>query len=357
MNSQNQQLKKSKEQEVLDAFVTIGCKTPGRKKRLINSLIGTLINRDKDEQPDFVFLVNRQNEEKVIVGIEHFRTDHISSEQIKNKGKKSEKRTRASLNKILEYEIKNDEDFSEVFNSENYSTFEQCLNKFWFKYQCNLNKVTYKSFIDDFKFHLSNHLKKIKVYKDNLEKLRKEYGADNTELCFLLEIHVEFNKYLIIENGEVNYGRQNINNKFIYFDEFVDELEKIDNQALDYIFIIAGNSEFLGSKNISVEALKVGNIRNQLLKKNHKIYRYAGADRFYDDLDINITLEEGTENYLLNKQVNKNIFLQSVVKSGLILLECINKHENFVTNTEDLQFFLEHPDVLCFLKTINKKDD
>lgn len=357
MISSKEQVKKTKEQEILDAFFKIGCKNHGKKRRLIKSVKGTKINRTKDEQPDFVMLVNRPNGEKVIVGIELFRIDQVSTQRIKNRGKKTEQITRTSLNKELEYSIRQKEELFQALSKNDYSTIMKCLNEFWITFQSNLNKVTYKSFIDDFTFHFSNHLNKINVYRNNLEMIKKELGADNIELGFLLEAHVEFSRYILIKNGNILEGQKNNNNKFIYFEDFVSKLEKIDKKLLDYFFIISGNSEFSDNKHINVEAFKTDNIRNQLKQKNHEIYEFAGEDYLYDDSDIKISIsEKNNEGFILNKHVDKEIFQYSAIISGMRLLNCINNKNNIVTTHDELDFLLKNPEVTFILKNLYSKN-
>lgn len=348
MNSENDLNKKEREKEILNLFYQIGCRNKGRKSRFVKNVKGQSLS-EYFERPDFVNLVQREDN-LVLVGLEHFRVDHISIKKGKN---------RNSLIKELESEISRDEDYFQAIESNDKKEIIFYLNKYWKKYKQNLEKSTYLSFIEDFKYNLEKHLAKVEDYRKNLQKYCQELNISTFELGFLIEIHVEFLDYIIIDDGNIKQKRKNKNNKFIVFDDFVNLLETIDCKRIQYIFLLVGNSDFLGSKHVNVICLKTGNIRTQLIKQNFKIYQYAGDDMLINSSNIKIFLNEknDTESFLHKEYKDENLYYTSVLKAYSKMEDCIKRKIDFVTTPLQLELFLQNPRLLSRLLSLKKEGD
>ena len=72
--------KKIEERECLEKVMKVGLKERGETKRILQLLVGDDIGRFNEERPDFIKrrIAKSKHESDTIIGIEHFRVDHLS---------------------------------------------------------------------------------------------------------------------------------------------------------------------------------------------------------------------------------------------------------------------------------------
>lgn len=263
--------KHEKELQCFQQAVKIALKKQGETRRLMKYLDGKDVFRREEERPDIVKLCSKQ-QKNVLVGIEHFRVDHLS---IKKKDNKI-----ASTGVVAEKEVESiyQKWHEEVMKTGNVPTeaVEAIANGIATQMQ-RTETASYHTYIDAFNYSLEQHLKSVDDYRKNLLTLSdKKYKI---ELAFLIEIHMEFNNlYLNDKNGNIKSSQ----GKFPIFEEIVQILEKkIDYRKINYVILIFGNT--LYNEKIKVIAIRTNNIRKNLECQGEKIYEYAGDDMLLFD--------------------------------------------------------------------------
>lgn len=266
--------KHEKELECFQRAVRVALKTRGETKRIMKYLDGENVSRKEEERPDIVKLcrASSRGQKDTLVGIEHFRVDHLS---LKKKDKKvastgivAEKKFRDIFNtwhdEVVETDNVPDEAIIEVFQG----IAEQMER---------IEKASYHTYIEAFKYSLNQHIENIDIYRENLSKIAKD--KYNIQLVLLVEVHMEFNNLYLNDND----GKSKMSvGQFPMFREVVSVLEeKIDKKKIDYIVFCLGDTLYSGK--IKVIAVKAGNITKNLVNQGVQIYEYAGEDMLLFD--------------------------------------------------------------------------
>lgn len=266
--------KHEKEVECFQRAVYVALKNRGETKRIMKYLDGENISRKEEERPDIVKLCRStlRGQKDTIVGIEHFRVDHLS---LKKKDKKvastgivAEKKFHDIFNtwhdKVIETDNVPDGAVIEVIQG----IAEQMER---------IEKASYHTYIEAFKYSLNQHIKNIDIYRENLLNIAKD--KYNIQLALFIEVHMEFNNlYLNDKNGEsrISIGQ------FPMFGKIVRMLEeRINKKKIDYIIFCLGDTLYSGK--IKVIAVKTGNITKNLVNQGVQIYEYAGEDMLLFD--------------------------------------------------------------------------
>ena len=189
--------KHEKELRCFQRAVHVALKKRGETKRIMKYLNGEDVRRKEEERPDIVKLCRTESrsQKDTIVGIEHFRVDHLS---LKKKDDKI-----ASMGVVVEKET------HKVFNTWHNEVVETGkvpdeaitgILKIVAEQIKRMEKSTYYTYIDAFKYSLDQHLKNIDIYRENISKIAGEIY--NIGLALFVEIHMEFNNlYLNDRNG------------------------------------------------------------------------------------------------------------------------------------------------------------
>lgn len=266
--------KHEKEVECFQRAVYAALKNRGETKRIMKYLDGENVSRKEEERPDIVKLCRSIScgQKDTIVGIEHFRVDHLS---LKKKDKKvastgivAEKKFHDIFNtwhdKVIETDNVPDGAVIEVIQG----IAEQMER---------IEKASYHTYIEAFKYSLNQHIKNIDIYRENLLNIAKD--KYNIQLALFIEVHMEFNNlYLNDKNGEsrISIGQ------FPMFGKIVRMLEeRINKKKIDYIIFCLGDTLYSGK--IKVIAVKTGNITKNLVNQGVQIYEYAGEDMLLFD--------------------------------------------------------------------------
>lgn len=266
--------KHEKELRCFQRAVHVALKKRGETKRIMKYLNGEDIRRKEEERPDIVKLCRTESrsQKDTIVGIEHFRVDHLSlkkkDDKIASMGVVAEKETHKVFNtwhnEVVETGKVPDEAITGILKI----VAEQIER---------MEKSTYHTYIDAFKYSLDQHLKNIDIYRENISKIAGE--THSIGLALFIEIHMEFNNlYLNDRNGNSKLSA----GQFPIFGEIVRMLEeKIDKKKIDYIVFCLGDT--LYSEQIKVIAIRTGNITRNLERQGVQIYEYAGEDILLPD--------------------------------------------------------------------------
>lgn len=266
--------KHEKEVECFQHAVHAALKNRGETKRIMKYLDGETVSRKEEERPDIVKLCksSSRGQKDTIVGIEHFRVDHLS---LKKKDKKV-----ASTGIVAEKK------FHDIFNTwhdevvETDNVPDEAVIKViqgLAEQMERIEKASYHTYIEAFKYSLNQHIKNIDIYRENLLKIAKD--KYNIQVALFIEVHMEFNNlYLNDTDGK---SRLSIG-QFPIFGEIVRMLEeKIDKKKIDYIVFCLGDTLYSGK--IKVIAVKTGNITKNLVNQGVQIYEYAGEDMLLFD--------------------------------------------------------------------------
>lgn len=260
--------KKNIEEKCLEQALKAGLKDRGETKRILQELVGEEIERLNTERPDFIkrHFSKSKCEKDTIVGIEHFRADHLSvlkqNGDIGSSGIVFEKDVYKLYDK-WHVPVQNGEAFSEKMLEEIGQTMADQLIR--------LERATYHSFIDSFKYSLEKHLNSVSVYRQNL--MKHATSGERIKLAFLIEIHTEMGHLFL---NDKKGTRRNNNGNLPIFQDIVDILEKIDTKKVDFIILCMGDT--LYNSPVKVIALRTGNIEKQLKRRGIFIYEYAGED-------------------------------------------------------------------------------
>ena len=260
--------KKNNELYALEKAIQIGNSKHSVTKKIASRLSGDFIYREIEERPDFVkktFQNDRRDE--CIVGIEHFRGDHLSLQK---------KDGRVGSTGIM-HNIES----KSVFNRWNskigespeidLAAINDIQNLIWNQFK-RVNNTDYPTFISSFKYSLNKHMAKVESYREELKKIA---NGKKIELAFLIEVHSEFkNKYLTNKRGT----KKSLTGIMPMFNDVVEMLERIDSKEVDYIILLLCETQI--NENTDVIAFKTGDIYKQLINQKKYIYEYAGKDFF-----------------------------------------------------------------------------
>ena len=312
-------------------------------------LNGNDVERVENERPDFVRLsqIDTISGNKILLGIEHFRVDHLSKQNTKKP------------DKIQANNMVNEKKLIHFFETEKGKTDSKLSAEDIFKSLLNIAtsqvgrqlEAQYNDYIASFEYSISNHISNASVYRENLVKVAEKNNYE-IKLAFLIEIHSDFKRLFFNDDNGSRFCEKP--NQFIFFDEVVRLLEKIDCNKVDYIILCFG--DVIYSTPQKVLAIKAGHIREQLNKKGIKIYKYFGEDyniapysHIIDNVvfkPIYFTDSAGNKKCRLSQSSEKmqkedlKYFIENACYHALLAK---NNNENFIT-TIRVQYVL---DVQC----------
>lgn len=266
--------KHRKELQCFQRAVDVALKRRGETKRIMKYLAGEDIHREEEERPDIVKVCRTggRGQKDNIVGIEHFRVDHLSLKKKNDKIASTGVATERDVHRIFNTWHQEVTETNEVPEEAVMEIFRGVSDQIE-----RMEKATYHTYIAAFEYSLEQHLRSIDIYRKNLSKIAgRKY---NTQLALFIEIHMEFNNlYLNEKSGNAKSSK----GQFPMFGEIVRMLEKrIDKKKVDYIVFCMGNT--LYNEHINVIAVRTGNIAKNLERQGVRIYEYAGEDILLSD--------------------------------------------------------------------------
>lgn len=265
--------KKDAEKSCLD-FAAKAAKTQtGESRRILEMLNGEDYPRDDEERPDFVKLYYPKDKSKkpIMVGIEHFRADQLSTlfkyGKIGSTGVRTEKDSQRALDN--KHQAVKDGSFSE----KNYIEQIGCIVA---RHIESLDNTSYNTFIESFKYSLGKHIANLSDYRKNLDNYSR--GNYDTKLLIMIEMHLDLHDLFFHDNKGV---RRISEGAIPLFEDIVEELEsKVDSKLVDYFVLCIYDSVSL--KAIKTVAFKAKNIRLQLRRQHIPIYYYVGDDVLFE---------------------------------------------------------------------------
>ena len=307
-------------------------------------LSGIDVMRKQNERPDFVRLSQNDTNNKIILGVEHFRVDHLSKKNAKKQN--VIQATNMTNEKRLKRFIKEKSDCSD-FGLNNEKNVQGFLDLVAAQSGRQI-EAQYNDYITAFEYSLSNHLSNAEVYKKTLTELAANDHCF-AKLAFLIEIHTGFHRLFF--NDETGSKFINAVDQCIFFEDIVTLLESIDSSTVDYVIMCFGSVVY--GDDIKVISLKTGEIRKHLYEKGIKIYKYYGEDfniAAYNHLINNVkmhTIVSTDANGELQCRISQSS--QKIQKEGMkafienasyYALQAQNEHKNFITTTR-VQYVLD----------------
>lgn len=261
--------KKDAEKSCLD-FATKAAKTQtGESRRILEMLNGEDYCRNDKERPDFVKLYCPKDKSKapIMIGIEHFRADQLST-QLKN-GRIGSTGVRVEKDSQKAFENRRQATKDGNFSEKSY--IEQ-IGSIVARHIESLDKTSYNTFIESFRYSLGKHIGSLSDYRNNLNNYSK--GNFDIKLSLMIEMHLDLRDLFFYDNKGV---RRISEGAIPIFEDIVEELERKANPKLvDYIVLCIYDSVSL--KPVKAVAFKSKNIRLQLRKQHIPIYYYVGDD-------------------------------------------------------------------------------
>ena len=277
------------------------------------------------ERPDFVFQKHTQNNNLVVVGIEHF---EIAECTIVGENGKMQN---------IDFKVRNEEEklhesFENLKNNVNKKKLKSSVNRI-----CDLMKgiknyaridkeirqrCDYDSLLQSFEYSFVKHLKKVGKYKDNI---CAEYKVEHPLICLLFDIRYCVRPAYLFDGEKSEYATDFI----VVYDDFIKIIEKYAkeekyakkiSEISYFIFVL---SDDIITDNYKVFAFENKKIREQFKKGNVILY----------------------ENLMPNK--SKNLF-KCITQASLF---CKNKTP-FIT-TREVADMLRTPNAFVF-DNINK---
>lgn len=278
--------KKSKELDCLRQAVTLGLRRRGKTKEFFKAVEAGLKDKESildGERPDFIILTQQeQNSKRTLLGIEHFRVDHLVTQKQYKKGNDSKQV--ASIGIV---EQKNVNAFYDRYHEkvmESSEVPEGLLDEMAQLLKSvadNVQKATYRNFIESFIYSMEKHLGSVDDYWCTLNK--KNNGKYNTQMGFLVEVHSDFGHLCLSHNGKIKKAPDGL---MPFFEEMVQWVEKnCDVRKVN--FIIFCLSETLEKGIHEVVYVPTKYFRANLQRQRQKIFSYVGDDMDLEPFELN----------------------------------------------------------------------
>lgn len=314
--------KKDDEMYSLDKAIQIGKSRYSITKKIATRLSGDFIYREIEERPDFVkkSLENGRRDE-CIVGIEHFRVDHLSLQKKDGRVGSTGVMYNIESNRVFNRWNSKIGESSEI----DLAAINDIQNLIWNQFK-RVNNTDYPTFISAFKYSLNKHMEKVESYREELKKIA---NGKKVELAFLIEVHSEFkNKYLTNKKGT----KKSLTGIMPMFNDVVEMLERIDSKKVDYIILLLCETQI--NESTDVIAFKTGDIYKQLIKQKKSIYEYAGKDFFnqsfsgnLDNLESKNRVYQKDDDIIMDFKYDK--FNQDDRQQLEIILKCCERVSSF----------------------------
>lgn len=264
---------KNSERKCLERVIELGLKQRGPTKQFAKVLRTAFENGNIQEQerPDFIVSVlDEKSQRKNVIGIEHFRIDHLIEEKRNKSGVVSTGvQAIQSVNRIYEkhHDIVQGSDMIPDYVLE-------AIREEVGKQLQQLQSATYPNFLRSFSYVLNKHIQRADLYRENLKKYSGK--SNKVRLGFLMEIHTEFTHLVYNRKGKQHYATDGT---MPMFEDVVALLEQ-ETKFAKIDFFILYLSQTFPNRNDKLIYFKGNNIRHELEKQKIPIYEYAGPDCF-----------------------------------------------------------------------------
>lgn len=265
---------KANEWACLNDAINIAIGQRGATKRLAKCIKAgidrTSLNEQNEERPDFILhCPSLENQKETLVGIEHFRVDHLVTEKkyggVASTGVVEQKNVDNLYKNHHEKVLASDTIPDDTLNDVVKILQEQISNKM---------SATYANYMASFRHCLEKHAKSIPEYYRKLRKISN--GRYDVKFGFLIEIHSDFSELYLTRKGQTKKIQNGLAPMFM---DVVDLLEKrIDGKKVN--FIILYFRETLKTNKQEVIFLDAKDCRKSLSKQNIPVFEYAGEDCF-----------------------------------------------------------------------------
>lgn len=330
----------------------------GESRKILELLAaGKDVYRPHEERPDFVRRVtsDKIGMDRIVLGIEHFRVDHLAIRKQPKKGKHSANSKIASIAPVLE---KKKQDIFQKWNillDENGVLPEQYLESAaqellglagdYMKGTVNTN---YRSLLASLQQKLETHLKNVPTYRENLKKIG--FPGEKIQIALLIEVYTEFFSLMKFDNRGIRACKTGDTPLFREVISIIDHM--VDKNMVDYV-ILCLNSSGTG-RTPKVYAFRAGNIERQLQKKHLKIYEYLAMDSAFgafngrsyriDDLSV-APVSRNAENREISTTISckvggieDEIFLATAYYTAWKILTYESRRINFCASMSDFAF-------------------
>ena len=338
--------KKNKELECLQQAVTLGLQKRGRTKAFFKTVAAGLKDKESildGERPDFIILTpQEQNGKRTLLGIEHFRVDHLvtqkqskkesSSKQIASVGIVEQKNVDAFYDKYHE-KVMGSSEVPEGLLDEMAQLLKSVAD--------NVQKATYRNFMESFIYSMEKHLGSVDDYWFTLNKKNSE--KYNTQMGFLVEVHSDFGHLCLSHNGKIKKAPDGL---MPFFEEMVRWVEE-NCDARKVNFIIFYLSETLEKGIHEVVYVPTKNFRANLQRQGQKIFNYAGDDMDLEPFEVNhkdsvanvICQEENEDKVSIELSVTetpREDKMERFLLSSKYALECEERNKDYALTSGTL---------------------
>lgn len=285
MSSSHENDQKNQELHCLQSAIEAKKLQKGESRKILELLTGESVYRTLEERPDFVRRISPQKGETegILLGIEHFRVDHLAIKKQSKKSKKSQSFQIAAVTPVLDkkkcaiYEKWNNcldsngmlpERFVEEASQEFFDLAAERMQK--------VVRANYRSLLASLQQNLETHVNNIPAYRENLKKIAQP--GEKIQIALLIDLYAEFFSLMKFDNRGIRACKIG---EVPLFQEIVALIEQIvDKSAVDYV-ILCLNSSII-EKPPKVYAFHASNIERQIQKRHLKLYEYLAMDLLFE---------------------------------------------------------------------------
>lgn len=284
MRSSHEHDQKQTESQCLQLAIEARKYQRGESRRILDLLAGEIVCRSCEERPDFVRRLASQKNgtDGILLGIEHFRVDHLA---IRKRPKKRDNPANAKIASITPVLEKKKQEIFQKWNlliDENGLLPEEYLESaaqdifgLAGDYMQGTVNTNYRSLLASLQQKLEGHLKSAPTYRENLKKIA--LPGEKIQIALLVEVYTEFFSLMKFDNKGIRACKAGNTPLFREVISIIDRI--VDKHMVDYV-ILCLNSSGTG-RTPKVYAFRAGNIERQLRKKHLKTYEYLAMDSVF----------------------------------------------------------------------------
>ena len=285
MSSSHENDQKSQELHCLQIAIEAKKQQKGESRKILELLAGEDVYRAHEERPDFVRRISPQKEgtKSVLLGIEHFRVDHLAIKKHPKKSKKAQSSRIASVAPVLDkkkratYEKWNNcLDESGILPEEFFEEAAQDLFDLAGEHMQKVIGANYRSLLASLQQNLETHVKSIPTYQENLRKIAQP--GEKIQIALLIDLYAEFFSLMKFDSRGIRACKIG---EVPLFQEVIALIERIiDKSAVDYVILCLNSS--ITERTPKVYAFRAGEIERQIHKRHLKIYKYLAMDLLFE---------------------------------------------------------------------------
>ena len=252
-------------------------KLTGVESKVLGALTGSVVNREINEHPDFVFRQKQNQKSDLLWGVEHFRVHQqsIGNEFENSIGFSKIKRISSIFNRWGEIVRKS----GGIPADHREPILTDIGNELSFEFDLKM-RCSCVSFVGSLQRATEQHYKKIDSYYQNLH----DVNDDNykTQIIFIAETYSCLDDMYTEQNGS---GHIEQLQTIPITEEIVNIVESMESKKVCY-FVLCNytlNKE-TGSSNPTVYVLPTKNTRNYLKQINVPVFKYIGFDNFAPEI-------------------------------------------------------------------------